>query len=373
MRRELSVGVSLMPADDFRSAVQPLLSAGLIDAIEWSFDMNWGREVPSWVNDVLDEFEGAGRLYGHGVNYSAFSMVDNPRWLNRFSDEVSLSSHGRRYKSVSEHYGFMRTGRVDRGAPLPVPHSDSIIDAARAHLHSMAAAFDGPIGLENLAFAFSQEDLIAQGQILRDVLEPLQGFLVLDVHNLYCQMHNFELDLGTLLDMYPLDRVLVMHVSGGSWSPGVDSRQIRRDTHDDALPTELFELLPQALAHCNNVELVVLERLGGTLSNSAQEEQFREDFVRLREIVQASTVSPGRACGSPVRRPTHWQLSPADAMYYQEKLLETLYCCPSPVQVKEMLLADYRLQSIHAYIDSFEPRMLTVGQELVRKWSSLAI
>lgn len=54
------------------------------------------------------------------------------------------------------------------------------------------------IGLENLALAFTASDVRDQGQFLDDLLAPFDGFLVLDLHNLYCQLVNFDQDLQPL-------------------------------------------------------------------------------------------------------------------------------------------------------------------------------
>src|SRR5437016_1368608 len=124
---KIHCGISLMPEDEFRVATAPLFEAGIIDALEWSFDMGWHRPVPAWVQDVVSEFEKQNRLYGHGVEFSAFSMQEDREWISKFSEETWLHT----YRLVSEHYGFMRCGAFDGGAPLPVPFADAIISNAQ--------------------------------------------------------------------------------------------------------------------------------------------------------------------------------------------------------------------------------------------------
>jgi uncharacterized protein (UPF0276 family) len=154
-----------------------------------------------------------------------------------------------------------------------------------------------PIGLENLAFAFSMRDVEDQGRFLDALLEPVDGFLLLDLHNLYCQVVNFDITFEALLALYPLQRVREVHVSGGSWSEpdalaraglslagASGSDPIRRDTHDGPLPEALFTWLPTVLDRCPNVEAVILERMGGTLAAS-DDEPFRRDYMRLKEVV----------------------------------------------------------------------------------------
>lgn len=88
---------------------------------------------------------------------------------------------------------------------------------------------------------------------------------------------------------YPLERVQELHLSGGSWSVaegrrGVD--RIRRDTHDGAVPEEVFDLLKIALRRCSNIKAVIFERLGDTLTREQDINDFREDFRRIKQIVK---------------------------------------------------------------------------------------
>ena len=79
-------------------------------------------------------------------------------------------------------------------------------------LKQLADVAQVPVGLENLALALSQKDVLEQGQFLDALLEPVEGFIVLDVHNLYCQMHNFQLTAQEILQTYPLNRVKEIHI-----------------------------------------------------------------------------------------------------------------------------------------------------------------
>jgi uncharacterized protein (UPF0276 family) len=58
-----------------------------------------------------------------------------------------------------------------------------------------AAGGATPVGLENLALAMGPADAADQGPFLAAVLERLgdQGVLLLDLHNLHCQIVNFSL------------------------------------------------------------------------------------------------------------------------------------------------------------------------------------
>jgi len=282
------VGLSLMIEEPFRRAVMPLFERGLVDALEHSFEIGWGRDpLPSWAEALLDHYGEAGRLWGHGVTMSPFSVEapDRSRWLDR----VARACESRRYRAVSEHFGFMVAGDLDGGAPLPPPPGPATIAMGITALRRLAAACNTSVGLENLALALGEADVHAQGPLLTEILDAVDGYLLLDLHNLHCQIENYGVDAIALLESYPLGRVRCVHVSGGSWSEPLvkgSARRFRRDTHDDDVPDAVFEVLREALPRCPALELVVLERIGFTIEGLEAEERFRADFRRVRATVE---------------------------------------------------------------------------------------
>ena len=246
-----------MPGEDFWQAAQPLFDANEVEIVEWSFDIGWGRTLPNWLLSILNDFSDRGRLLGHGVSYSALDASNTGRqdqWLERLAAEVNQFH----YQHISEHFGFMGGGNFHLAAPLPVPRTPASVAVGQARLMQLASVAQVPVGLENLAFAFGLNDVHQQGPFLNELLEPVNGFLLLDLHNLYCQSINFKVELLELLKGYPLERVRELHVSGGSWtdpdspeSPiygdDIADNSIRRDTHDDAVPEEIFAALPAVM------------------------------------------------------------------------------------------------------------------------------
>lgn len=288
----IHVGLSLMIEDPFRLAVLPLFEAGLVDALEHSFEIGWGpHALPEWAESLLDWYAEAGRLWGHGVTMSPFS-VEAPRrvaWLDR----VAEACRRRAYVGVSEHFGFMVAGALDGGAPLPVPPVPASVRVGVAALQRLAAATGTPVGLENLALALGEADVRGQGALVHEVLAAVDGYMVLDLHNLHCQAINYGLDPLALLETYPLARVRCIHVSGGSWSEpraGGRARRFRRDTHDDDVPAAVHELLVRALPRCPALELVVLERIGDTIRGDDAAARLRDDFERVRAAVEGAAA-----------------------------------------------------------------------------------
>jgi uncharacterized protein len=358
------VGLSLMPDSDFLEAAQPLFEAGRVEVLEWSFDMGWGRSIPAWAEDLLEFYSDRQALIGHGVSFSLLSAQWTERqkiWLQCLQEELAAYE----YVHISEHFGCMSAGNFSRSAPLPLPMSRAVLEVGCDRLQRLAG-FGVPVGLENLAFAFGLQDVEGQGQFLEELLQPVNGFLVLDLHNLYCQVHNFGRSVEDLLSRYPLHRVKELHISGGSWSQsrlGSDA-QIRRDTHDGAVPEAVFELLATALRICPQVEFVIFERMGGTLTDPREAEGFRNDFARVQEIVQNSgerrSLMP---LGMDLGKGDDITLESIEA--FQSELLEILDREEDAGAIVDRLAAQL---AFRPYIETFEGRMVEVAAELVKKW-----
>lgn len=291
MTKTMHVGLSLATAEDFRHAALPLFEEEIVDALEWNVDLGWTSQgIPTWAEMLLDAYSAEGRLYAHGVELSLLTAVLQPRqerWLACLAEEVKR----RRYVHLSEHFGFMTAGAYVNGTPLPHPMSEAAIAVGRERIARLAEIAGVPIGLENLALAFSRRDVDEQPDFIEALLAPSGGFLLLDLHNLYCQAVNFEVAPEQLLERYPLSRVREIHVAGGAWShPRSDGgRPFRRDTHESDVPEEVFPLLERAIAACPRLEVVILERSDGSIRTAAEVARFRESFRRIRALVKGQT------------------------------------------------------------------------------------
>ena len=370
----MRVGLNLHAHDDFRSAALPLFEADQVEILEYSFDTGWSGE-PDWLAELVNYYSESRRLLGHGVQFSALSGMAHPlqdQWLDNLRREVAR----RNYTDISEHFGFMTTASFHDSAPLPVPRSRRALELGRARLAQLRAIAGVPVGLENLAFAFGPHDVREQGAFLAELLAPAagsdgsgdDGFLLLDLHNIYCQMYNFDVRADALLDLYPLQRVRELHVSGGSWSQ-FEFGKFRRDTHDGDVPEEVYDLVTIALERCPHVEAVIFERLGGTLPTEAQRNAFRDDYRRLRELVRSyQPLKNRRPRLIPTPSPITEGHDDVELWNFQTALLELL---SQPLSAQEKLArleTDTAFESYRDYVKTFDLRSIAVASELVLKW-----
>lgn len=359
-------GLSLMPEPGFARATLPLFENGIVDAVEWSFDMGWHPNgIPDWLESLIADFSNQGALIGHGVSYSLLGATgQHDRWLSLLREEVER----REYQWISEHIGFLGAGRFSFSAPLPMPADNDVIALGRRRMVAFAEAAGCDVGVENLATCLGPSDAQDQGNLIRQLLAPVDGFMVLDLHNLFCQGHNTGIDPIKLMARLPLDRVREVHVSGGSWSKSATrDRMIRRDTHDGPVPSDVLDLLGVALMRCENLEVVIYERMGSTFSDPSQDVEYQEDVNRVAAIVGSTppavaTIPAELAAAQPTDRTR-------DLSEYQASLLDVLSTERDGSTIKQSLTT--REPDWADRIEHFDHDLLEVASVLTHTWGKL--
>ena len=355
------------------SAAFPLLEEGQVEAIEWAFDtLFWAEQVPDWFTELLPAYSQQNRLVGHGVYFSPLSGRWSPeqqQWLARLQ-QVSREFS---FDHITEHFGFFTGQNFHYGAPLPTPYTAATLRIGQDRLGRMADTCRCPVGLENLAFAYSLAEVKQQGEFLEKLLEPVNGFLILNLHNLCYQLHNFGVSYEALIALYPLDRVREIHISGGSWedSAAAPGQQVRRDTHDEAVPAAVFDLLERTLPRCPHLKYVVLEQLGNGLQTTASQEQFRRDFQQIETLVKKYRKGLSARLHHPFVPPRAFVPGPLveDAVLHaqQQQLSQILETTASFVEARQRLLASALARTDWA-VESWEPHMLETALSITQKW-----
>jgi uncharacterized protein len=352
----------------------PLLEAEKVQAIEWSFDALYQHPtLPDWFTELLQAFSQEGRLIGHGVFFSLFSgqwTSEQQQWL----DQLSGLSREYHFDHITEHFGFMTGADFHKGAPLSIPFTATTLAIGQDRLKRIQQAGQCPVGLENLAFAYSPEEVKRQGDFLHRLVESVNGFIILDLHNLFCQLRNFDVPFEELIAGYPLERVREIHVSGGSWSDSLvdPSRKIRRDTHDDAVPVDVFGLLERAMDRCPNLKYVVLEQISSSLDKEESRQQYRQDFLVMDEIVSRRNqhLAQSAACSFLPAEP-YWiagrPLEDARLHAQQRSLASILETAATYEQAQAALQASSLAHSEWG-IEKWEPVMVETAMAIAQKW-----
>lgn len=363
------VGLSIMHEPEFLQASLPLFQSSQVDVIEWSFDtIRYEKYKPKWLHQLLTEYSRNKRLIGHGVRYSLFDAKWGRRqtvWLNQLKKEVKKY----RYNHISEHFGFMSSADFHKGAPLPVPLNKNTLQIGINRLRKLQEASQLPVGIENLAFSFCLDDVKKQGEFINRLISPVKGFVILDLHNVYCQAINFNVDIKEIIAFYPLHKVKEIHISGGSWQKSVYAKNIksvRRDTHDEKVPADLFAILEWALKKCPYLEYVIFERLGHTLTDVKEQEQFRKDFLKIKKIVSESQTNFSKKTILPKAKINYPVFTDKLLFRQQQIILKTLKENKNPYRAIDELQNNTLLNKWH--ISDWNPSMVETAISLIEKW-----
>ena len=360
------------------AACLPLMEESRIEAIEWSFDALYKvKEVPSWFRELLTAFSNERRLIGHGVFFSLFSgkwLPEQEAWLKH----LQQTSAEFQFDHITEHFGFMTGKDFHHGAPLNIPYSATTLNIGRDRLKRIHEACGRPVGLENLAFSYSLDEVKRHGAFLEQLLEPVNGFIILDLHNLYCQLRNFDIAFDEMIALYPLDRVREIHISGGSWddSAAAPNRRIRRDTHDDSVPPEVFQLLEMTIAKCPHLKYVVLEQLGNGLVTATSKSLFYNDFLQMEEIVRKHSNEGDTGPSDPFLplSPLSTGAAVEDMTLYQQQLeLSSVLESSASYEEAMQLLKSSSLAGSDWQIEHWEPYMIDTAIKIAQKWKMAGI
>lgn len=356
---------------DILAAALPLFNESRIEGLEWSFDALYQQpDIPEWFDELLQFYSSEERLIGHGVFFSIFSGKWTPNhqaWL----DHLEHTASKYRFDHVTEHFGFMTGKDFHQGAPLNIPYTNSTLKIGRDRLKRIYNACKCPVGLENLAFSYSLEETKRHGQFLNELVEEINGFIILDLHNLYCQVHNFRLDFDDIIKLYPLDRVREIHISGGSWEASAiePSLKIRRDTHDDAVPEEVFQYLSQAIQRCPNLKFVVLEQLGTALHSETSRKRFGDDFLRMKALISSTNsahINSNKFL--PVYPLSINEIVEDPELHLQQRELSSILESSLSFEEVHNKLANSSLANTSWNVEQWEPYMLETAMQIARKW-----
>jgi uncharacterized protein len=358
------------------TASLPLLESERVQAVEWSFDtMSNFDHIPDWFKELMKAFSQENRLIGHGVFFSLFSgkwSEEQANWLIHLEE----TSKEYRFDHITEHFGFMTGADFHTGAPLSIPFTKSTLSIGQDRLKRIYEACKCPVGLENLAFSYALDEVKKHGDFLDKLIEVVNGFIILDLHNLYCQMHNFDIDFETIIAYYPLDKVREIHISGGSWEGAlsVSDKKIRRDTHDDGVPDMVFDLLEKAIPLCPNLRYVVMEQLGVGLQTAESKQQFQSDFYRMDAVIDLQNQFRVDEAIYSFLPKKYLKIAKKpledNTLNTQQRLLSHIFEMASDYKQAQKLLLKSELANSDWAIETWQPYMIETAVAIAQKWKS---
>ncbi|MEE9383254.1 MAG: DUF692 family multinuclear iron-containing protein [Nannocystaceae bacterium] len=302
MTKNLGVGINYQPA--IESILDP--NQGLVDFVELSPDLLC-RETAAERGPSLTYHQGLldGALRAcaslpivvHGLGLSIGTASG---WNGSYLDILDQLERRRAFVWHSEHIGFLfardDTGKVRHaGVQLPMPLTRSSLDLLVARVGEIRHRYAAPFLMENITHYLPElpaEDGLDEPEFLTELCQRSRCGLLLDLYNLHCNAQNFDFDTYASMSRMPLDRVVEVHLAGGS-----EHRGFLLDVHGDGVPEEVWAmyrwLLPRA-PRLRGVVFEILEQAVPILGIAGISDQLR----RARSYWKAGQQSPTRS-------PTH--------------------------------------------------------------------
>lgn len=292
--RDIGLGLSLQPEAAFLDLLDEACRAD-VDYYEVSPETLWwederGALVENRYHQRLQRLvaDTGKPVVGHGVGLSLGGAhrrdaARRRRWLRRLEQDHAVLG----FRWYTDHLGV--SAPAGRAATLPLPLWQTPWAAALVRRRLQALQRVVPlVGVENTVYYFTLGDPLDEPEFLRRALRGPGLHLLLDLHNVYTMAVNLGFDARAYIARLDLSQVIEIHLSGGcmsdgSWLPS--GRSLRLDSHDGAVPEEVWALFAEVLPRCPGLRGVTLERMEGTVG-PAEVPLLRAELRRARQLLE---------------------------------------------------------------------------------------
>lgn len=222
-------------------------------------------------------------LHGVSMGLASSSPVDDRRL-----DRMARLCEAVRPEAWSEHLAFVRAGGIEIGHLAAPPRTAATVEGACRNLERAARVVGTLPVLENIATLIDPPaSTQSEPEWISAILGQSQAPLLLDLHNLYANALNFGHDPVRMLHRLPLQRVRIVHLSGGRWLQPPHGRPRLLDDHLHDVPAAVFELLEQLARAAPQPLDVIIERDG----NFPRFETLLAQLQRARQALGAGRAA----------------------------------------------------------------------------------
>lgn len=274
----LGVGVGLRPQIE-----QPIIDH--IDRLDWLEVIAEDYLFSPHRRAYLETVRGRLPLVPHGIDLSI--GTDGPLragHVRALADLVAALDA----PWCSDHLSLTRAGGLAMGALVPLHRTPAMVRAVARKARQVQDAVGVPFLVENVSAFIDVGGELSDAAFVRAVVEEAGCWLLLDVTNLFNNAVNHRFDPIAYLDELPLERVVQLHLAGGTWARGFLQDNHRADVH-----TEVWDLLRHLLPR-TAVRGFLIER-DDTLPRDFG--AMLDDVARTRAVV--ADVARATAGGGP--------------------------------------------------------------------------
>ncbi len=290
----IPIGFTLQPDGEFLERCDGILREE-VDYFEVAPETTWFEDGAGVLREngyhrrFLELGEATGCFFvAHGVGLSmgtAARSDEKRRW--RWTKRLAADQARFRYRWYTDHLGATSLDGWAVTLPMPLPMTTRAAAVVRRRLATMRRVV-GDVGVENNVAYFLLGAPLDEPGFLASILRAPGSHLLLDLHNLYTMAVNFGFAPDDYLARLDLARVIEIHLSGGSSSDGAwlpSGRVMRLDSHDAAIPEEVWKLFERVAPRCPRLQGVTVERMEGTVG-AGDVAPLREEVRRARATVK---------------------------------------------------------------------------------------
>jgi uncharacterized protein len=267
---------------DFLEVIPDILWTDLGDNhrpryIESSGEVNFLRQLSTEVPMVL-----------HSIGLSIGSAC---RFDREHISQIAEWYRWLKFPWHSDHLAFIIAGHdtkeINVGVTLPLPYDRESLDLLVPRVAEVRSHVPVPFLLENNVYFFEypRQDF-DEPTFLNQLCKTSGCRLLLDLHNLYTNSRNHDIDSYAWLEKLNLENVVEIHVAGG-----MEDNGFYQDAHSATSPTLVWELLDWVLPQCPNLGGVVFELLGSWYTDVG-EDGMRAQLSRMRELWMRHQPAP---------------------------------------------------------------------------------
>jgi uncharacterized protein (UPF0276 family) len=200
---------------------------------------------------TIDRLAGNFTLLAHS-NYGCefgFAPLEHTAAVRR---HVALA-HKLRSPWVANHCFYGDDSWLDIWSS-PIQFSHAEIERCAARAKQLQELYGMPLAHENAAYYIECPGAqMREAEFMARLVERSGTYLHLDLHNVYTNSLNLAgFDADDYLDTIPLDRVIAIHLAGGSWFGG-----LYHDWHDSKVPEPVWDMLHKVMSRATPAAIIL--------------------------------------------------------------------------------------------------------------------
>lgn len=156
----------------------------------------------------------------------------------------------------SEHLSITKSTTINFGHLTPILFSEEMLKLVSNNVKLVQDYIERPILLENIAYPFMiSQAAMCEEEFFSRLIENTGCGLLLDITNLHINSFNHHFDPYQFIDNLPLDKLIQIHVSGGTVTKHGDLL----DSHNTNVDEKSWELLTY-VKRKSNIRGIIIER-----------------------------------------------------------------------------------------------------------------